>query len=62
VKRERSRPLATVGVHLLQETLSMHRRACLLLAALTVSSAALAEPTKILFVGNSYTFGRSIRS
>ena len=36
----------------------MHRRACLLLAALTVSSAAFADPIKILFVGNSYTFGR----
>ena len=36
----------------------MHRRACLLFAALTVSSAAMADPIKILFVGNSYTFGR----
>ena len=36
----------------------MHRRACLLFAALTASSAALADPIKILFVGNSYTFGR----
>lgn len=36
----------------------MHRRACLLFAALTVSSAAMADPVKILFVGNSYTFGR----
>jgi len=36
----------------------MHRRALLLLAALTASSAAFADPIKILFVGNSYTFGR----
>src|SRR6478735_6834687 len=36
----------------------MNRRACLLLAALTASSAAYADPIKILFVGNSYTFGR----
>src|SRR6187401_881910 len=36
----------------------MHRRALLLLAALTVSSTAFADPIKILFVGNSYTFGR----
>jgi hypothetical protein len=28
------------------------------LAGLTLSSAALAEPIKVLFVGNSYTFGR----
>ena len=29
-----------------------------LLAGLALGSAALAEPTKVLFVGNSYTFGR----
>lgn len=32
--------------------------AALALAALTLSTGAFAEPTKILFVGNSYTFGR----
>jgi hypothetical protein len=37
----------------------MQRRACLLLAACSLAaSAAVAEPVKILFVGNSYTFGR----
>ena len=36
----------------------MHRRVLLLVAALAVSPAASADPIKILFVGNSYTFGR----
>jgi len=36
----------------------MKRRASLLAAALGLSSAAWAEPTAILFLGNSYTFGR----
>ncbi len=36
----------------------MKRRLCLLVAALGISSAAMAEPISILFIGNSYTFGR----
>ena len=37
----------------------MNRRACLLAAALGLASpAAMADPIAILFVGNSYTFGR----
>jgi len=36
----------------------MKRRLCLLAAALGISSAAMAEPISILFLGNSYTFGR----
>jgi len=37
----------------------MNRRACLIAAALSLAgSAAMAEPIAILFVGNSYTFGR----
>jgi hypothetical protein len=37
----------------------MKRHLCLLVAALGISSsAAMAEPTSILFIGNSYTFGR----
>jgi hypothetical protein len=37
----------------------MNRRACLLAATLSLGgSAAMADPIAILFVGNSYTFGR----
>ena len=37
----------------------MNRYACLLAAALSLAgSAAMAQPIAILFVGNSYTFGR----
>jgi hypothetical protein len=36
----------------------MRRLAAVLLAAMTSTSAAPAEPVAILFVGNSYTFGR----
>lgn len=36
----------------------MNRNAFLLAAGLAVASAATADPTKILFVGNSYTYGR----
>jgi hypothetical protein len=36
----------------------MIRHACVLAAALCSSAAAMADPTAILFVGNSYTFGR----
>src|SRR6476661_8312452 len=38
---------------------SMKRHLCLLAAVLGIgSSAAMAEPISILFIGNSYTFGR----
>ena len=36
----------------------MNRRIYVLGVALGLSSAAMADPTSILFVGNSYTFGR----
>ena len=36
----------------------MKRHLCLLAAAFGISSAAMADPVSILFIGNSYTFGR----
>ena len=36
----------------------MNRRACVLAFVLGSSTAAMADPTSILFVGNSYTHGR----
>ena len=36
----------------------MKRHLCLLAAAFGISSAAMADPISILFIGNSYTFGR----
>src|SRR6187397_1191111 len=37
---------------------TMKRHLCLLAAAFGISSAAMAYPVSILFIGNSYTFGR----
>lgn len=34
------------------------RTLCFLAASMLMQAAALAQPAKILFVGNSYTFGR----
>ena len=36
----------------------MKRQLCLLAAAFGISSAVVADPISILFIGNSYTFGR----